>query len=143
MNYLQEIGIKVGIVGVMSYKMDNIKTTTQKRHNQVGRPKLVVDLEILGNLAQIGCPNYEIASVLGISQRTLKRNFANFIEENREKGKASLRKKMWDKAVKKDNTHMQIWLSKNYLNMRDKVETQNVTEPLPLIIEADAEVVDG
>tara|TARA_Y100000401_G_C8249583_1_gene187390 strand:+ start:164 stop:547 length:384 start_codon:yes stop_codon:yes gene_type:complete len=127
----------------MSYKMDNIKTTTQKRHNQVGRPKLVVDLEILGNLAQIGCPNYEIASVLGISQRTLKRNFANFIEENREKGKASLRKKMWDKAVKKDNTHMQIWLSKNYLNMRDKVETQNVTEPLPLIIEADAEVVDG
>ena len=143
MNYLQEIGIKVGIVGVMSYKMDNIKTTTQKRHNQVGRPKLVVDLQILGNLAQIGCPNYEIASVLGISQRTLKRNFANFIEENREKGKASLRKKMWDKAVKKDNTHMQIWLSKNYLNMRDKVETQNVTEPLPLIIEADAEVVDG
>ncbi len=143
MNYLLEIGIKVGIVGVMSYKMDNIKTTTQKRHNQVGRPKLVVDLEILGNLAQIGCPNYEIASVLGISQRTLKRNFANFIEENREKGKASLRKKMWDKAVKKDNTHMQIWLSKNYLNMRDKVETQNVTEPLPLIIEADAEVVDG
>ena len=123
--------------------MDNIKTTTQKRHNQVGRPKLVVDLQILGNLAQIGCPNYEIASVLGISQRTLKRNFANFIEENREKGKASLRKKMWDKAVKKDNTHMQIWLSKNYLNMRDKVETQNVTEPLPLIIEADAEIVDG
>ena len=143
MNYLLEISIKVGIVGVMSYKMDNIKTTTQKRHNQVGRPKLVVDLQILGNLAQIGCPNYEIASVLGISQRTLKRNFANFIEENREKGKASLRKKMWDKAVKKDNTHMQIWLSKNYLNMRDKVETQNVTEPLPLIIEADAEVVDG
>ena len=109
MNYLLEIGIKVGIVGVMSYKMDNIKTTTQKRHNQVGRPKLVVDLQILGNLAQIGCPNYEIASVLGISQRTLKRNFANFIEENREKGKASLRKKMWDKAVKKDNTHMQIY----------------------------------
>ena len=143
MNYLLEIGIKVGIVGVMSYKMDNIKTTTQKRHNQVGRPKLVVDLQILGNLAQIGCPNYEIASVLGISQRTLKRNFANFIEENREKGKASLRKKMWDNAVKKDNTHMQIWLSKNYLNMRDKVETQNVTEPLPLIIEADAEIVDG
>ena len=143
MNYLLEIGIKVGIVGVMSYKMDNIKTTTQKRHNQVGRPKLVVDLQILGNLAQIGCPNYEIASVLGISQRTLKRNFANFIERIERSGKASLRKKMWDKAVKKDNTHMQIWLSKNYLNMRDKVETQNVTEPLPLIIEADAEVVDG
>ena len=123
--------------------MDKSKTKTQNKHNAVGRPRLVVDLDILGNLASIGCPMYEIAGVLGISQRTLKRNFANFIEENREKGKASLRKKMWDKAVKKDNTHMQIWLSKNYLNMRDKVETQNVTEPLPLIIEADAEVVDG
>ena len=123
--------------------MDKSKTKTQNKHNAIGRPRLVVDLDILGNLASIGCPMYEIAGVLGISQRTLKRNFANFIEENREKGKASLRKKMWDKAVKKDNTHMQIWLSKNYLNMRDKVETQNVTEPLPLIIEADAEVVDG
>ena len=86
---------------------------------------------------------YEIAGVLGISQRTLKRNFANFIEENKEKGKASLRKKMWDKAIKKDNTNMQIFLSKNVLGMSDKVQQTNVTEPLPLIIEADVESVDG
>ncbi len=32
---------------------------------------------------------------------------------------------------------MRIWLSKNELNMRDKGETQNIVEPLPLIIEAD------
>jgi hypothetical protein len=32
-------------------------------------------------------------------------------------------------------------LSKNVLNMRDKIETQNIVEPLPLIIEAD--VKDG
>ena len=63
------------------------------------------------------------------------------IEQNKNKGRASLRKKMWEKALKKDSTHMQIWLSKNELNMRDKVETQNITEPLPLIIEA--EKVDG
>jgi hypothetical protein len=40
-----------------------------------------------------------------------------------------------------DSTSMQIWLSKNVLNMRDKIETQNIVEPLPLIIEAD--VKDG
>ena len=124
-------------------KMDKSKTKTQNKHNTVGRPRLVVDLDILGNLASIGCPMYEIAGVLGISQRTLKRNFANFIEENKEKGKASLRKKMWDKAIKKDNTNMQIFLSKNVLGMSDKVQQTNVTEPLPLIIEADVESVDG
>ena len=124
-------------------KMDKSKTKTQIKHNAVGRPRLVVDLDILGNLASIGCPMYEIAGVLGISQRTLKRNFANFIEENKEKGKASLRKKMWDKAIKKDNTNMQIFLSKNVLGMSDKVQQTNVTEPLPLIIEADVESVDG
>ena len=48
--------------------------------------------------------------------------------------------KMLDK-LKKDNTMMQIFLSKNYLGMSDKVQQTNVTEPLPLIIEA--EKVDG
>ena len=50
---------------------------------------------------------------------------------------------MWDKAIKKDNTNMQIFLSKNVLGMSDKVQQTNVTEPLPLIIEADVEPVDG
>ena len=116
-------------------------TQTQKSHNPVGRPRLQVDYKILSKLASIGCPMYEIAMILGISQRTLKRNFANFIEQHRERGKASLRKKMWDKALKKDNTNMQIFLSKNLLGYKDKVETQTITEPLPLIIEA--EVDDG
>ena len=92
-------------------------------------------------LASIGCPDYEIASVLNVSARTLKRNYAEIINQYKEKGKASLRKKMWDKAVKKDNTNMQIFLSKNYLGMSDKVQQTNVPEPLPLIIEAKAEEV--
>ena len=39
-----------------------------------------------------------------MSARTLQRNFAEIVEVNKNKGKASLRKKMWDKAIKKDNT---------------------------------------
>ena len=112
-----------------------------KTQSKVGRPKAKVDVEILKNLASIGCPTYEIASVLNVSARTLKRNFAEIIDQYKERGKASLRKKMYDKAVKKDNTMMQIFLSKNYLGMSDKVQQTNVTEPLPLIIEA--ETVDG
>ena len=120
-------------------KTDKNKAKTQKKQNPLGRPRLKIDLNILANLAQIGCPDYEIAKILGISPRTLSRNYAEYIDENREKGKASLRKKMWDKALKKDNTMMQIWLSKNYLGFKDKIETTDVKEPIPLVIEAEVD----
>ena len=120
-------------------KTDKNKAKTQKKQNQLGRPRLKIDINILANLAQIGCPDYEIAKILNISPRTLSRNYAEFIDENREKGKASLRKKMWDKALKKDNTMMQIWLSKNYLGFKDKIETTDVKEPIPLVIEAEVD----
>jgi hypothetical protein len=123
--------------------MDKIKANKTEKRQGAGRPKIVVDIEILKNLASIGCPDYEIASVLNISAKTLKRNYADIVEQFKEKGKASLRKKMWDKAVKKDNTHMQIWLSKNYLGMKDRTQTESIVEPLPLIIDAKAEDVDG
>ena len=124
--------------------MDKIKANKTVKRQGAGRPKIVIDIEILKNLASIGCPDYEIASVLNISAKTLKRNYADIIEQFKEKGKASLRKKMWDKAVKKDNTHMQIWLSKNYLGMKDRTQTESIVEPLPLIIDAKAEeIVDG
>ena len=118
-------------------KSDKNKTTKAEKKQPVGRPKKDIDLDILGNLASIGCPDYEIAGVMGVSARTLQRNYAEIIDQYKEKGKASLRKKMWDKAVKKDNTNMQIWLSKNYLNMKDRTQTESINEPLPLIIEAD------
>jgi len=123
--------------------MDKIKANKTVKRQGAGRPRIVVDIEILKNLASIGCPDYEIASVLNISAKTLKRNYADIVEQFKEKGKASLRKKMWDKAVKKDNTHMQIWLSKNYLGMKDRTQTESIVEPLPLIIDAKAEDVDG
>lgn len=122
-------------------KSDINKTTKSEKRQGAGRPRKNIDLEILGNLASIGCTQEEIGSVMGISARTLQRNYAEIIEVNKNKGKASLRKKMWENALKKGNPNMMVWLSKNELNMRDKVETQNIVEHLPLIIEADK--VDG
>ena len=122
--------------------MDKIKANKTVKRQGAGRPKIVVDIEILKNLASIGCPDYEIASVLNISAKTLKRNYADIIEQFKEKGKASLRKKMWEKALK-GNDKLLIWLSKNELNMVDKVHTTSTVEPLPLIIDAKAEEIDG
>ena len=122
--------------------MDKNKANITEKRKGAGRPRIVIDIEILKNLASIGCPDYEIASVLNVSAKTLRRNYADIIEQFKEKGKASLRKKMWDKAVKKDNTHMQIWLSKNYLGMKDRTQTESIVEPLPLIIDAKAEEIE-
>jgi hypothetical protein len=123
--------------------MDKNKANITEKRKGAGRPRIVVDIEILKNLASIGCPDYEIASVLNVSAKTLRRNYADIIDQSKEKGKASLRKKMFDKAIKKDNTHMQIWLSKNYLGMKDRTQTESIVEPLPLIIDAKADEVDG
>ena len=52
-------------------KPDKIKAKdTIKTQSKVGRPKAKVDVEILKNLASIGCPTYEIASVMNVSART-------------------------------------------------------------------------
>jgi len=122
----------------------NMKTNGQHKGNGVGRPKSKIDEKILGNLAHIGCTLEEIGSILGVSARTLQRNFAEIIDASREKRKASLRKKMFEKAINKDNTHMQIWLSKNYLGMKDRMVNEQISEPLPLIIEAeDVKEING
>ena len=75
-----------------------MRTNGQHKGNGVGRPRAKVDEKILGNLAYIGCTIEEIGSILNVSARTLKRNFAEIIQASREKGKASLRKKMYEKA---------------------------------------------
>ena len=123
-------------------KSDKNKAIMSKKSNGAGRPRIFIDPKIIANLAQIGCTQEEIGSVVGISARTLQRNYADIIWANREKGKASLRKKMWDKALTKDNTNMQVWLSKNYLGMKDRTVTENITETLPLIIDGKAEDVE-
>ena len=123
-------------------KNDKIKTKDIIRTQSIGRPKKELDKDVIAKLSQIGCTQEEIGSCVGISARTLQRRYAELLEENKNKGKASLRKKMWEKAMKGD-PKLQIWLSKQYLGMKDRTVTENIVEPLPLIIEAKAEEVDG
>ena len=126
----------------MDMKNDINKAIDIKKPKSIGRPKKELDEEVIARLSQIGCTQEEIGSVIGISARQLQRRYADLVADNKNKGKASLRKKMWEKALKGD-PKMLIWLSKNYLNMVDKVHTTSTTEPLPLIIEAKAEEVNG
>ena len=115
---------------------DTIKTKS------LGRPKKELDKDVIAKLSQIGCTQEEIGSVVGISARTLQRRYADLVAENKNIGKASLRKKLWEKALKGD-PKLLIWLSKNELNMVDKIHTTQTVEPLPLIIDAKADEVNG
>jgi len=123
-------------------KNDKIKAKDKIKTQSIGRPKKELDKDVIAKLSQIGCTQEEIGSVLGISARTLQRRYADLVAENKNIGKASLRKKLWEKALK-GNDKLLIWLSKQELNMRDKIETQNIVEPLPLIIDAKADEVNG
>ena len=123
-------------------KNDKNKTKDTIKTQSIGRPKKDLDKDVIAKLSQIGCTQEEIGSVVGISARTLQRRYADLVAENKNIGKASLRKKLWEKALK-GNDKLLIWLSKQELNMRDKIETQNIVEPLPLIIDAKADEVNG
>ena len=123
-------------------KNDKIKANDTIKTQSIGRPKKELDEEVIAKLSQIGCTQEEIGSVVGISARTLQRRYADLVAENKNKGKASLRKKLWEKALKGD-PKLLIWLSKNELGMVDKIHTTQSVEPLPLIIDAKADEVNG
>ena len=120
-------------------KSNKIATKKTQSSNGVGRPKILLDVKKIAELSKLQCTLEEIAAVMGVHRATLMRNYAQIIDDNREVGKTSLRRSMWKKAINKDNTNMQIWLSKNVLGYKDKIESKNITEPLPLIIDGKAE----
>ena len=126
----------------MEMKNDINKTNNTIQTQSIGRPKKELDKDVIAKLSQIGCTQEEIGSVVGISARTLQRRYADLVAENKNIGKASLRKKLWEKALKGD-PKLLIWLSKNELNMVDKIHTTQTVEPLPLIIDAKADEVNG
>jgi len=96
----------------------------------VGRPKKELDTNLIENLASIFCTNQEIATIVGCHPDTLADNFSEYLKKGRDKGKMSLRRMQWEKA-QSGNTTMLIWLGKQMLGQRDKIETSENNEPLP------------
>jgi len=99
--------------------------------NRGGRPKKQIDREVLINLASIQCTMAEIAFVLGVSVDTIARNYRDDIELGKAQGKIKLRRAMFRNACEKDNAVMQIWLSKNLLNMTDQPASDESSMVLP------------
>jgi len=95
-----------------------------------GRTKRIVVPKDVYNLAVIGCNDREIALWFDVDESTLRYNFKDIIEKGREDLKHSLRRAMLKNALN-GNAVMQIWLSKQYLNMRDQPQNADDQQPLP------------
>lgn len=87
----------------------------------MARPKKQVDEALLEKLASIQCTNEELSNMVGVSIDTLLRRYATLIKKARDNGKKSLRRMQWE-AAQKGNVTMLIWLGKQYLGQKDKID---------------------
>jgi hypothetical protein len=96
-----------------------------KAANKGGRPKKEIEAETLEAVAKLQPTIEEMASCLKVSVNTLKARLDDspklreIVDQAKNFGRLSLRRMMWKNATN-GNTTMQIWLSKQYLNMHDK-----------------------
>jgi hypothetical protein len=86
----------------------------------MARPQKEIDEKLVKKLAAIHCTMEEIAAVCECSVDTLERRFAEVIKDAKQQGKASLRRYLF--ALAEKNPTILIWLSKQYLGMKDKNE---------------------
>ncbi len=85
-----------------------------------GRPKKVIDYDMVERLASIMATQEEIAEFLDLSVRTLQRDaeFSRVYKKGLEKGKMSIRRNQF--KLSERNVAMAIFLGKNYLGQSDK-----------------------
>lgn len=94
-----------------------------------GRPKIVLDFDLIKKLCKIQCTLEEIAGTLEVSEDTVERRceevygmkFADFFKRHSAGGKTSLRRKQYEVAMS-GNTALLIFLGKQNLGQSDKVE---------------------
>ena len=117
----------------------------------MARPRKVIDKTQVEQLAAIGCTNEEMASILDCSADTLERRFAGVIKRGKQSAKMSLRRAQFTAAMGRPavirdgivvapavapNITMQIWLGKQLLEQKDKIESTTRTDRLDELINA-------
>lgn len=109
-------------------------STPEKPKKKMGRPVLEIDWLDFEKLCGMQCTAIEIAAWFHVSVDTVERRvkeqygttFAEVFAEKSFKGKASLRRKMYELAMTGDRV-MLIWLSKQYLGFSEKMEQKSDT----------------
>lgn len=87
----------------------------------MARPRVEFNRALVQSLARIGCTLAEIANIAGVSEATLKRRARNEIDKGYDEMRMSLRRWQYEKA-KEGSVPMLIWLGKQHLGQRDKID---------------------
>ena len=98
------------------------KLVPKKKHDTTkikNRKKADVNGRDVYELAKIHCTVEEIASFLQVSKQTLYNRFKAQLRDGWQASKMKLRRKLHKMAVEDGNYKVAIWLSKQYLGMRD------------------------
>lgn len=93
----------------------------------MARPKKQIDEKQVERLAAIGCTNKEIAGLFGCCDDTLVNRFSDVLKRGRQNLKMSLRRFQY-RSAQKGSVPMQIWMGKQYLGQRDKVEVEHTAD---------------
>ncbi len=103
------------------------------KKNKGGRPPKEIDLEVVNSLCELQCTEAEILSVLKVSDKTFLKelraagyeSFYEYFGAHGGKGRVSLRRAQW-KSAEDGSVQMQIWLGKQYLNQKEKSESETL-----------------
>jgi hypothetical protein len=120
----------------------SIKKPKGRPERKPGRPPADVDLEQLEKLSELQCTQEEIASFFRLSLSTIKRLAAtpevrNILDRGAALGRIRLRRQQF-KLLREGSNPMAIWLGKQFLGQRDRVEqTLRAPQGDPLRIEAE------
>jgi len=95
-----------------------------------GEDRRLVDPEMVWIMAELGCPDAEIATYIGVSETTLKYNFSGYMAKARTQLKMKLRRAQIQTALKGQPT-MLVWLGKNMLGQTDNPLDSAEAQPLP------------
>lgn len=93
----------------------------------MSRHKADIDAKAVEAMAFVGSTNQEIADYFNVSERTIRRRFAEILTKRKAGQKIKLREMLWQSA-QGGNIAAIIFLSKNLLNMSDKLDTKNETQ---------------
>lgn len=109
-------------------KIPNKKT--DRNPNGAGAKKIEVDFDVLKSLCEMFCTLEDIAGFFEVSEDTIERrckehlgmDFKDVFKMWSAKGRASLRRCQFYKAVNEGDSTMLIFLGKNQLGQRDKFD---------------------
>ena len=96
----------------------------------MARPKKYnIDTGQVQKLASLGCTNTEMGDFFGCSPDLLEKSYSEYLTKGRAEQKIRLRQLQW-RSAEKGNVTMQIFLGKNMLGHQDRLEENQIEEPL-------------